>query len=112
VNSLSFHLVQKSPVRSQARVERKAKLQAKIDNLNTKLQIKLDQVKQRSDQIKGETDAKVQALQQKAAKAQGDAKKAIDARIAQLRGEYEERSRRLRSLAAEQLRKAAAQIER
>ena len=97
---------------AQARAERKAKLQAKIDALNAKLQEKLDQAKQRSEQIKGETDAKVQALQQKAAKAQGDAKKAIDARIAQIRGEYEERSRQLKSLAAEQLRKAAAQIEK
>jgi hypothetical protein len=97
---------------AQARAEHKAKLQARIDALNAKLQEKLDQAKQRSEQIKGETEAKVQALQQKAAKAQGDAKKAIDARIAQLRGEYEERSRRLKGLAAEQFRKAAAQIEK
>ena len=111
VAELKLEIAQLKAEHAQARAERKAKLQAKIDNLNTKLQSKLDQIKQRSEQIKGETDAKVQALQQKAAKAQGDAKQAIDARIAQIRGEYEDRSRRLKSLAAEQLRKAAAQIE-
>ncbi len=97
---------------AQARAERKAKLQARIDALNAKLQEKLDQAKQRSEQIKGETEAKVQALQKRAAKAQGDAKKAIDTRIAQIRGEYEERSRRLKGLAAEQLRKVASQLEK
>lgn len=97
---------------TQARADRKAKLQAKIDALNSKLQEKLDQAKQRSEQIKAETDAKVQALQQRAAKAQGDARKAIDARMAQIRGEYEERSRRLKGLAAEQLKKTAAQLEK
>jgi hypothetical protein len=88
---------------ARASADRKAKLQARIDGLNTKLQTKLEQARQRSEQIKAETEAKVQALQQRAAKAQGDVKKALDARVAQIRGEYEERSRRLKSLAAEQL---------
>lgn len=96
---------------ARAKADRKAKLQSKIDSLNAKLQTKLDQARQRSEQIKSETEAKVEGMQRKAAKAQGDAKKALDARIAQIRGEYEERSRRLKSLAAEQLRKAAAHIE-
>lgn len=97
---------------AQARADRKAKIQAKIDSLNTNLQEKLDQAKQRSAQIKAETDAKVKALQEKAAKAQGDAKKALDGRVAQLRQEYEERSRRLKDLAAEQLTKAATQLKK
>lgn len=96
---------------ARASADRKAKLQAKIDNLNAKLQSKLDQAKQRSEQIKAEAEAKVQALQKRAAKAQGDVKTALDVRVAQIRKEYEERSRRLKNLAAEQLRKAAAQIE-
>ena len=112
VAELRQEIAQLKAEHAQARAERKAKLQAKIDNLNTKLQTKLDQVKQRSDQIKGETDAKVQALQQKAAKAQGAVKKALDERVAQIRGQYEERSRRLKGLAAEQLKKAAAQLEK
>jgi uncharacterized membrane protein len=112
VAELKEELAQLKAEHAQARAERKAKLQARIDALNAKLQEKLDQAKQRSEQIKGETEAKVQALQKRAAKAQGDARQALDARVAQIRGEYEERSRRLKGLAAEQLKKAAAQLEK
>ena len=112
VAELKEEIAQLKAEHAQARAEVKAKLQARIDALNGKLQEKLDQAKQRSEQIKGETDAKVQALQQKAAKAQGDAKRAFESRVAQIRAEYEERSRRLKNLAAEQLKKAAAQIEK
>jgi|SRR5579872_599995 len=112
VAELKEEVAQLKAEHAQARAERKAKLQARIDALNAKLQEKLDQAKQRSEQIKAETEAKVEALQKRAAKAQGDAKKAIDARITQIRGEYEERARRLKGLAAEQLRKAAAQLEK
>src|ERR1700690_1792940 len=66
---------------ARVKAEHKAKLQAKIDQLNTRLQAKLQQARQRSEQIKSETEAKVQALNRKAAKAQGDAKAAIDARV-------------------------------
>lgn len=112
VAELKEEIFQLKTEHAQARAERKAKLQARIDALNAKLQEKLDQAKQRAEQIKGETEAKVQALQKRAAKAQGDAKQAFDARVAQVQGEYEERSRRLKGLAAEQLKKAAAQLEK
>jgi uncharacterized membrane protein len=112
VAELKDEIAQLKAEQAQARAERKAKLQARIDALNAKIQEKLDQAKQRSEQIKGETEAKVQALQKRAAKAQGDAKQAFDARVAQIRGEYEERSRRLKGLAAQQLKKAAAQLEK
>jgi uncharacterized membrane protein len=97
---------------AQARAESKAKLQAKIDSLNRKLQNKLEQAKQRSEQIKSEADAKVQALQKKAAKAQGDAKAAINARVTQIREQYDQSAAKLKSLAAEQLKKAAAKLEK
>jgi len=112
VAGLKEEIAQLKAEHAQARDERKAKLQARIDALNAKLQEKLDQAKQRSEQIKGETEAKVQSLQERAAKAQGDARRAFDSRVAQIRGEYEERSRRLKGLAAEQLKKAAAQLEK
>jgi len=85
---------------ASARADRKAKLQAKIDQLNTRLQEKLEQAKQRSEQIKSETEAKVQALQKKAAKAQGDAKTAIDARMNQIRKQYEQSAARMKSMVA------------
>lgn len=108
VAELKQEIAQLKAEHAQARAERTAKIQARIDGLNAKLQQKLDQAKQRSEQIKSETEAKVQALQKRAAKAQGDTKKAFDARIAQIHEEYEQRARRLKSLAAEQLRQAAA----
>ncbi|MGO9540569.1 MAG: DUF1269 domain-containing protein [Terriglobales bacterium] len=74
---------------ARAKAEHKAKLQAKIDGLNTRLQTKLQQGRQRSEQIKNETEAKVQALQQKAAKARGDAKTAIDARVTEIKKQYD-----------------------
>jgi uncharacterized membrane protein len=97
---------------AKAHAERKAKLQAKIDHLNAKLQSKLEEDKRRSEQMKRETEAKVHALQQKAAKAKGDAKAALNARITELRKGYEESEAKVRSAAAGQLRKAAGQLER
>jgi uncharacterized membrane protein len=85
---------------ARAKAERKAKLQAKIDALNTRLQAKLQQAKQRSEQIKSETEAKVQALQKKAAKAQGDAKAAIDARVTEIRKKYEQSVEHVKSMVA------------
>jgi uncharacterized membrane protein len=112
VAELKEEIAQMKSEHAQARAERKAKLQTRIDALNSRLQQKLDQARQRSEQIKAETDAKLQALQKKAAKAQGDARQAFDARVAQIRGDYDERSRRLKSLTAEQLRKAATHLDK
>jgi len=112
VADLKQEIAQLKAEHAQERSDRKAKLQARIDGLNAKLQEKLDQAKQRSEQIKSEAEAKVKALQKRAAKAQGDAKEAFETRITQIRGEYEERSKRLKDLAADQLRKAASQIEK
>jgi len=85
---------------ARAKAEHKAKLQSKIDALNTRLQAKLQQAKQRSEQIKSETDAKVQALQKKSAKAQGDAKAAIDARVTEIKKQYEQWVERAKSMVA------------
>jgi len=85
---------------ARVKAEHKAKLQAKIDAVNTRLQAKLQQARQRSEQIKGETDAKVQALQKKAAKAQGDAKAAIDARVTEIKKQYEQWVERAKSMVA------------
>ena len=112
VAELKEEIAQLKAEHAQARADRKAKLQARIDSLSGKLQAKLDQAKQRSEQIKAETEAKVQALQERAAKVQGDAKQALNSRIAQIRAEYDERSRHLKNLTATQLRKAAAQLEK
>jgi uncharacterized membrane protein len=85
---------------AQVKAEQKAKLQAKIDALNTRLQAKLQQARQRSEQIKKETEAKVHGLQQKAAKAQGDAKTAINARVTEVKKQYEQWVERAKSMVA------------
>jgi hypothetical protein len=56
--------------------------------------------KQRPGQIQSETEAKVQALQKKAAKAHGDAKAAIDARVNQIREQYEQSAAHLKTMVA------------
>ena len=83
-----------------AKAERKAKLQAKIDGLNAKLQSKLEQSRQRSEQVGNEMEAKVKALQQKAAKAQGDTKAAINARVAEVSKQYQQWVERAKSMVA------------
>jgi len=100
VAELRAEIAQLKAEHAQAKAEHKVKLQAKIDQLNTKLQKKLEQAKQRSEQIKNETEAKVRALQEKAAKAQGDVKKAIDARVKQIREQYEQSVARMKDMAA------------
>ncbi len=100
VAALREEIEQLKAEHARAGADHKARLQAKIDNLNTKLQHKLEQAKQRLEQIKSETEAKVQALQKKAAKAQGDAKAAMDARVTRIREEYEQAASKLKSLMA------------
>jgi uncharacterized membrane protein len=100
VATLKSEIAELKDEHAQARADRKAKLQAKIDNLKAKLQQKLAEAKQRSEQIQNENDAKVQALQNKAEKAQGDAKAAIEARIARMKEGYSESKAKLKDLAA------------
>ena len=85
---------------ARAQAERKVKLQAKIDALNAKLQNKLEQAKQKSEQLRQETEAKVNALQKKAVKAQGEIKAVIDARVKEIRAQYDQAVARAKSMAA------------
>jgi uncharacterized membrane protein len=75
---------------ARAKADSKAKLQARIDSRNARLEAKLQQARQRPEQMKNETEAKVQALQQKAAKAQGTAKAAISARATEINKQYQQ----------------------
>ena len=85
---------------AQASAERKSKLQAKIDELNKKLNQAVDDAEERSQQLDKETTAKAQALLKKAAKAQGDAKATLEARAKQLRDKFEQSRAKLKSVAA------------
>jgi uncharacterized membrane protein len=72
---------------TRAQAERKTRLQSRIDQMNAKLQSKQQRDQQQREQLKREMDTKLQAVQQRAAKAQGNAKTALEARISDLRRE-------------------------
>ena len=74
---------------AQARADRKAKLQARIENLSKRIAAKLARAQARSQQATSEYEAKLKALQQKAEKQKGDARAAVEARIAKLRQDYQ-----------------------
>jgi len=76
----------------QARADRKAKLQAQIDSLNKLIDAKLGRAQARAKQATREFHAKIHALRQKAEKHHGEAKAAVEARVAKLRKDYENRS--------------------
>ncbi|MGO9241479.1 MAG: DUF1269 domain-containing protein [Bryobacteraceae bacterium] len=112
VATLRVEIAQLKAEYAQARANRKAKLQARIDTLNAKLDAKLERAEQRSKQIRTETEAKVEALQQKAAKAQGDIKATFDARVKGIQEDYEQSVTKTKQLLAGQLREAAAHLEK
>jgi len=74
---------------AKAKAESKKRLQSRIEQLEAKLQATLRRNQQQHEELKREMDAKVKAVQQRASKAQGDAKVALEARVAELRREYE-----------------------
>jgi len=112
IAALNAEIAELQAEAAQAKAERKAKIQAKIDELNRKLQGKVDQAKQRSEQIENETSAKVKGLQKKLAGARQQANTAINNRIAEIRNRYEQTAATLRSTTAKQLRKAAAKLDK
>jgi len=97
---------------AETRADRKAKIRARIDKLEADLQRKIDEVKQRSAQMKQETEAKVQALKKKAEKTQGEIKATLDARITRIQRDYEASQAKVEHLLAQQLKAAAARLER
>ena len=95
----------------EAKAERKAKLQATIDQLNKARQKKIEHAKQQLEQIKKEHDSKVQALKGKATLARGEAKAAIDARITELNQHHQETVAKWKNAQAEKLEKGADQLD-
>jgi len=112
IATLRAEIDQEKAELARLRGEHKAKLQAKIDILNARLQTELDQANQRAEQLKSETDAKIRALQKKAEKAQGNIKTTLEGRVKQIRGQQEEAESNLKHLLAGQLRNAAARLEK
>jgi uncharacterized membrane protein len=110
VAGLRAEIAQMQAELKTAHEDRKAKIRNRIDTLDKKLQARLAAIDTRAEQIKRETDAKVEALQRKAAKAHEQAKTNFNARITEIRHDYEDRVARLRNATATHLRKTADKI--
>ena len=76
----------------QASAERKAKLMARVNEAQAKLDHAVKHAQNRMHQVEEQGNAKIKELQEQAAKARGEAKAKIDARIAATRADYERRS--------------------
>lgn len=77
---------------AQALADRKAKLQAQIERLSKRVDAKLQDAQARAKQATLQYQAKVHSLQQRADKEKGEAKAAVEARIAKLRSDYQSRA--------------------
>jgi len=81
---------------AKARSDERARLQARLDALNAKLDVKLRTADKRLEQMKSESDAKIQALEIKKETARPDVRTRINARIDEIRRRYEEAERKLK----------------
>ena len=81
---------------AQARAERKAKLEAKMDATKAKLRASVDRAKERATSLKSEADAKVEALEQQIKKASADAKAKYQERAHELKADYNNRMEKLK----------------
>ena len=85
VAAIKADIAQLKAEQAKSRAEHKAKLQTKIEDLDKKLDAKAEQAKQRSEQREKEAKAKVKALDKRAAEKKGEAKAAIEKRIADIK---------------------------
>ncbi len=78
--------------RAQARSEHQAKIDAKIDALRKKLADALERDRCKMLFEQSVRDAKIQALKAKADQSEGEIHRRLEARINEVRREYEERA--------------------
>jgi len=90
-----------------AKDERKAKIQAKIDHLKEQHRKKVEKAHKRSEQIRNEHDRKVQGLKEKGVHARGETKAAVEARLKELNQHYQRTVAKWKNLEAQKLEKKA-----
>jgi uncharacterized membrane protein len=78
--------------RAQARSERRAKIDARIDTLRRKLEAALERDRRSMLLRQDERDTKIKALQTKADQSEGEIRRRLESRIAEVRREYDERA--------------------
>jgi uncharacterized membrane protein len=81
--------------REKASADRKARLEARIEDTRHKFQDKRDELKARIESIKREDEAKIESLQQQLKTARDERKQRLEKRLAELRTEHRERSDKL-----------------
>jgi uncharacterized membrane protein len=111
IAAFDLEIAQVKAEMKEARDERKARLQAKIDKLNGNRRKKIEKVNRRLEQIKKEHDSKVRALKEKAAQAHGKTKAAIDARMTEINQHFQSKVAQWKNLGAEKLEKGADLLE-
>jgi uncharacterized membrane protein len=79
----------------KASAERKARLEARIEDTRHKLQDKRDELKVRIESVKREGEAKIESLQEQLKTARDERKQRLEKRLAEIRAEYRERSDKL-----------------
>ncbi len=77
--------------RAQARADRLAEIDAKIDTLRARLETALERSRFKMQLRQQQREAKIRALQAKADKAEGEIRRRQEARIAEIRRDYEEK---------------------
>jgi uncharacterized membrane protein len=90
IASVKADVAQMKAEHAEAKAERKAKLQARIDALNAKLQEKSEQSKTRLEALRREADAKVEALRTKAAESKQDVKAKLEQRVTTMKKHYDQ----------------------
>jgi len=78
-----------------ASAERKARLEAKLEDLRHKLRDTQEQLKARVESTKRQGDAKVKSLQQQLTSAREERKQRLEKRVADVRADYRERTDKL-----------------
>jgi uncharacterized membrane protein len=92
VTALKAEIAELKAELNQETGEAKANLQAKIDAAKAKLQAMRDGIETKIKASQQETQAKVKSLQEQAAKAQGERKAKIEARIAEVKADDKRRT--------------------
>lgn len=95
VNARKAELAELKAEFTHAREENKAKLKARIEDAQAKLQDSLDRAQTWLEQRGAETEAKIKALEEQAVKTRDKAKTKIDQRIAEMREDYRWRAEKL-----------------
>jgi len=95
IASLKADIAQIKGELADARAERKAKLQARMDALNAKLEEKLEKSKARREAIRREAETKVNQLKTKATQARQEIKAKQEQRVASVKKQYNDWLKRL-----------------